>query len=154
MRKFFLPKPKISGSLPRKQFSLQPRVKPTAPATSVMHRQPPWKPFQSLFKPRCRPHHRTTTASDKSLLAPVFKTSTQPTKLTSTTKLQSKTTQLNEQLSFPPTSLTRQKSRTSLTNRTWPWRKLGTASPKTFTICSKPAVAQLRLSCLFLCSVH
>jgi hypothetical protein len=81
MRKFFLPKPKISDPLPGKQFSLQPRVKPTAPATSVMHRQPPWKPFQSLFKPRCRPHHRTTTASDKSLLAPVFKTSTQPPKL-------------------------------------------------------------------------
>jgi len=41
MRKFFLPKPKISDPFPVKHISLKSRVKPTAPITSVMRKQPP-----------------------------------------------------------------------------------------------------------------
>jgi hypothetical protein len=138
MCKFFLPKPKVSDPLPIKHISLPSRVKPKAPTTSVMRKQPPQKQFRSLFIPRCRPHYRTTTASDKSLLAPVFKTSSQPRKLTPTTRLRPVTNQLNKLLSLSPMSLTRQKSRKSLINRTRQQRKLGTASTKTVPIRSKP----------------
>jgi hypothetical protein len=138
MRKFFLPKTKVSNPLPVKHISLPSRVKPKASTTSVMRKQPPQKPFRSLFILCCHAHYRTTTASDKSLLAPVFRTLSQPRKLTPTTRLRPATNQLNKLLSLSPMSLTRQKSCKSLINRTWRQRKLGTASTKTVPTRSKP----------------